>query len=368
MSLWKKLFGSDPVGEAVACASSDRSQTNRSHVLDLGQGVHLEFVQCPEGDYRDHRPGRNPEITTHLESFWICKTPVTQAQWSKRMGQTPFKNPAPDLPVTMILWDDIQSFMRSLNGLLASSPDKHFTPAGTFRLPTKEEWEYACRAGVTSKYSFGEDPNALSDYAWFKGNSQDTRHPVGQKKPNAWGIHDMHGNVWEYCDSKSDWHRLKGGSYVDLTPEDKLLPCGEEYEPRKDRMGRNANVGFRCVYSQPKEATHDVPATPLPQASASLPKVDSFTLLLAELTKVGDQVRADHSVPIHSIDVRDEMEMQVVAWSSIDDGTHFDAAAAAKILESHISPLGYTLGNCFVGPDRQDQKCYCHFWKLRVKK
>ena len=207
--------------------------------------------------WRPHQPtsrrSKASPTTDHTFEWVLGKIPVTQALWGRVMGNRslPFKDSTPTLPVTMILWDEIELFLELLNELHGTSRDNGLNTKGTFRLPTKEEWEYACRAGVATKYSFGDDSGELGKFAWFKGNSDNKRHPAGQKEPNSWGLFDMHGNVWEYCDSKSNIvFLLKGGSYVDLEPSDKLLWRGEQYEPRKDRdrIGRCANIGFRCLY------------------------------------------------------------------------------------------------------------------------
>jgi formylglycine-generating enzyme required for sulfatase activity len=131
---------------------------------------------------------------------------MTSHNWSGKANVEVGEN----FPATFVSWNDATAFCQRLtdtdhkNGKL---------PAGeSYRLPTDAEWEYACRAGTTTAFSFGEDESKLGEYAWFSGNTVGKKyaHKVGKKKPNPWGLHDMHGNVWEWC---SDWYdgKLIGG-------------------------------------------------------------------------------------------------------------------------------------------------------------
>ena len=147
----------------------------------------------------DEKPVHKVTLT---KPFYMGKFPVTQEQYQLVMGANPSYFQGDKIkggggsgkhPVEQVSWDDAQEFCKRLS---ASS-------GRTVRLPTEAEWEYACRAGSGAKYCFGDDEGKLGDYAWYSANSGNATHPVGEKKPNKFGLYDMHGNVWEWC---QDWY------------------------------------------------------------------------------------------------------------------------------------------------------------------
>jgi formylglycine-generating enzyme required for sulfatase activity len=127
--------------------------------------------------------------------FWLGLHEVTQADWTRIMGFNPSRfQDDPQRPVENVTLDQVLEFIRRLNDLEGG---------GKYRLPTEAEWEYAGRAGTTTPWSFGSDPALIDEHAWWVGTSDLQTHPVGRKKPNPWGLYDMHGNVAELC---GDWY------------------------------------------------------------------------------------------------------------------------------------------------------------------
>ena len=207
----------------------------------LLKGVTLEMVGLPAGQFLMGSPDSDPDAESwekpqhqvKLNSFAIGKYPVTQAQYQAVMGNNPsyFKN-NPQNPVEKVSWNDAQAFCQKLSQITGK----------TYRLPTEAEWEYACRAGTTTRFYFGDDANQLGDYAWYYGNSQGTTHPVGQKKPNAWGLYDMSGNVWEWCED--DWHYNYIGAPTDGSAW--LINSDNRYHSKCRRGGSWVNYPNGC--------------------------------------------------------------------------------------------------------------------------
>ena len=135
---------------------------------------------------------------TLTKPFYIGVHEVTQEQYAKVMGKNPSEFKGSQHPVETVSWADAVRFCETLSSL-----PKEKAAGRTYRLPTEAEWEFACRAGTTTEYSFGDDESQLGEFAWFDDNNEDSPQPVGQKKPNPWGLYDMHGNVYEWC---QDWY------------------------------------------------------------------------------------------------------------------------------------------------------------------
>jgi len=202
----------------------------------------MKFVLVPAGSFMmgspegqgasDEHPRHQVEIS---RPYYLGVTEVTQAQWKAVMGSNPSGFKGDNRPVENVSWIDAQEFIRRLN-------QKEGT--NKYRLPTEAEWEYACRAGSETAYCFGDDESRLGDYAWYWHgvNSSERIQPVGQRKPNAWGLYDMHGNVFEWC---ADWY---GWDYYAASPSrDPRGPGSPVYDDSlggEFRVVRGGGVGW----------------------------------------------------------------------------------------------------------------------------
>lgn len=200
--------GIEDNSEIVTSKNNESSENSTNYTNLLG----MEFVKIPAGSFSMGSPDEEnsnyndgPVHNVTIEkSFYLGKYEVTQKQWSEVMGNDPSEFRGDDLPVESVSWNDVQQFIEKLNE--REGTDK-------YRLPSEAEWEYACRAGTITSYSFGDDESEIGDYAWYKDNSDDKTHPVGLKKPNPWGLYDMDGNVWELC--QDTYHKDYDGAPSD---------------------------------------------------------------------------------------------------------------------------------------------------------
>ena len=255
------------------CLTSPHGMVNNS--------IGMILVLIPKGTFQMGSPAREAgsrdnegqhEVTL-TQDYYLGAFEVTQAQYKKVMGKNPSyfqgesvaeRHPmtgrvvkevdSANHPVDMVSWKEAVKFCEKLSAL----PEER--KAGRkYRLPIEAEWEYACRVGSTTEFSFGDDPGQLSNYAWFGENSKGQTHPVGEKKPNALGLYDMEGNVFEWC---SDWYGkypkspitdptgpetgsnrvVRGGSW-----DCRAASCRSAYRFGDEPFGRSFILGFRVV-------------------------------------------------------------------------------------------------------------------------
>ena len=182
-----------------------------------------ELILIPAGEFTMGQQGGRAEESAHavsVASFSMDRDLVTQEFYEKIMGVNPSKRKGKQNPVERVQWTDAARFCNRCSELDGLSPCYDLQTwqcrfeADGYRLPTEAEWEYACRAGTQTVYFFGDDAAKARQYGWFKPHSEGMAHPVGRKLPNAWGLHDMLGNVWQWC---NDWY---GEGYYRESPGD----------------------------------------------------------------------------------------------------------------------------------------------------
>jgi formylglycine-generating enzyme required for sulfatase activity len=271
---------STPYYEPPPIAKTDFTPKNPDKVgdtlkVDMGLGVSMELVWIPAGELNmGSNDGYGNEKPVHLvkisKGFWIGRFEVNQAQWERIMNYSPSYFKGPNLPAEQVSWHDAQQFCQLMNGLIEG---------GGFRLPSEAEWESAARAGTSTKYSYGDSEDELFKYGnycdasntddlpWQDRNHNDGRDgsaPIGSYKPNPWGLYDLHGNVWEWC---QDWY---GEVFYAESPQDnphgppagtaRVLRggswfynaafCRSTFRSSCIPVIRSCNIGFRVVCSK----------------------------------------------------------------------------------------------------------------------
>ena len=237
------IEGYDQHGNTVATRGEKRSYSEVGWPYEIWlKEPRIEFVFVVS-DELTMRKGRPSGGRSHKPQwFYLAKYEITQSQWEQVTGKRPWADKQssarmhPSYPAVNVSWNDCQQFLAALGRIYGQK---------AFRLPTVEEWEHACRAGVRSAYCFGDTETRLKDYAWYLSTTfrfgENYAHAVGRKRPNAWGLYDMHGNAWEWC--LDQWEKLrmaKGGAFDSLGSR-----CSSSSCQRLKPESRAANMGLR---------------------------------------------------------------------------------------------------------------------------
>jgi formylglycine-generating enzyme required for sulfatase activity len=247
-------------GKETVAEYAKRAGLEPAKTLDLGNGVKLELVLIPAGLFTMGDENKIDPVPVHrvkiTKPFYLGKFEVTQEQYQQVMDKDPSQFKGPDLPVEMVSWNDTQEFCKNASEKTGQ----------TVRLPTEAEWEDACRAGRKTTYNTGDTDADLALAAWYDKNSGSATHPVGRKTPNAWGLYDMHGNVWEWCmDRFGDYkaeavtdppgpaqgadRTTRGGSWFNAA-----AMCRSVHRFKYSPVGRSSRIGFRVAASVPPKA------------------------------------------------------------------------------------------------------------------
>jgi formylglycine-generating enzyme required for sulfatase activity len=228
---------------------------------DLGNGIKLEMVAIPGGEFLmgtrstgpNSRANERPQHLVKVPGFYLGRYLITQEQYMALMGHNPAQHQEQGFPVEMVTWHDAQAFCAKLTQLT----HKHY------RLPSEAEWEYACRAGTTTPFYFGERITSnLANYdTGRQGISQNGTNAVKKFPPNGFGLSDMHGNVWEWCED--GWHDSYAGAPIDgsvwLSKDSRVLrggswfvnssACRSAYRSRANATDADTYIGFRVACS-----------------------------------------------------------------------------------------------------------------------
>ena len=225
-----------------------------------------QFVMGSPDDESGRFMDEGPAHTTDVpHGFWISRYEVTQKNYKELMGENPSSTEdSPDLPVNRVTWHEAVEYCKRLTNAEGSIGR---LPSGyVYRLPTETEWEYACRAGAKGAYSYGDSADSLSEYGWWAGNSGNQPEPVGKLKPNTWGLYDMHGNLFEWCNDA--YVAYPGGRAFSTTGKMKVLRGGAYYCPSnilrsacrveaQEPDYRWILAGFRVVLAPPLGQAND---------------------------------------------------------------------------------------------------------------
>jgi formylglycine-generating enzyme required for sulfatase activity len=229
----------------------------------------MKLMWCPPGEFmmgtpkseKQRRKNEDQASVTLTTGFWLGKYEVTHSEWTQVMQTEPwtghtYAREGADYPATWVSWNDATEFCRKLT--VREREAGRLPDEWEYALPTEAQWEYACRARSVTRFSFGDNASKIGEYAWFFGNAWHAgeiyshSYEVGQKKPNTWGLCDMHGNVWEWCRDVYFW-KLPGGR----DPEVKVNPDEKSKAPSRVMRGgcwltdaEFARSGYRSASEQ----------------------------------------------------------------------------------------------------------------------